>query len=81
MADAPNIEAKSGDPMRREAALSSGAQVLNAYYPVPGMAPLRAVGYAEAVTSNSETSTHSPPWPILRSDVRHSTIWFTAYPP
>ncbi len=44
-ADSPNVEAKSGDTTRREAALTSGAQVVSTDYPGPGMAARFGTGY------------------------------------
>ena len=44
-ADAPTGEARSGDTTRREAALTSGAQLVSTDYPVPGMAARFGSGY------------------------------------
>ncbi|MEV6282037.1 Ca2+-dependent phosphoinositide-specific phospholipase C [Kribbella sp. NPDC051770] len=53
-ADSPNVEAKSGDTTRREAALTSGAQVVSTDYPGPGMSARFGTGYyAELPTGNA----------------------------
>jgi hypothetical protein len=48
-ADSPNVEAKSGDTTRREAALSSGAQLVSTDYPAPGMAARFGTGYYASI--------------------------------
>jgi hypothetical protein len=52
-ADSPNVEAKSGDTTRREAALTSGAQVVSTDYPGPGMAARFGTGYYAALPTGT----------------------------
>lgn len=48
-ADTPEVQAKSGDTSRRQAAFASGAQTVSTDYPVPGLALRWGTGYYAAL--------------------------------